>query len=142
MESKLDNVDIFNCAAMEIFHICLENIPISIEVDPTELALEVAGYFKLSDSDQEFSNQFQNIDQVCLYTIWWLRDENYIRIGDQMMDGACNIVMTEKCLNTINKIPNILDNKKTFRNFFHTGLSTLPFTVASSVISEFFKNSS
>ena len=142
MESTLDNIDVFNCAAMEIFHICLENIPVSVEVNPTELAVEVSGYFELSESNQEFSNQFQNIDQICSYTLQWLRDENYIRISDQMMDGGCDIVMTEKCLNTINKIPNILDNKKSFRTFFHTGLSTLPFTVASNVISEFFKNAS
>ena len=127
---------------MEIFHLCLENFPISFEVEPSQIAIDVSGYFELAESNQEFFNEFTNIDQVCQHALWWLRDENYIRITDQMMDGSCSIVMAEKGLIAINKIPKTLDNKKSFKDIFYTGLSTLPFSVTSGVMTEFFKGAS
>lgn len=127
---------------MEIFHLCLENFPIQIKVEPTEIALEVSEFFQLSENNQELHDEFTNIDQVCQHALWWLRDENYIRISSQMMDGSCSIVMTEKGLNAINKSPDALETNKSFKEIFYNGLSTLPFTVASGVMTEFFKNAS
>lgn len=137
----MNNIDVFNCAAMEIFHLCLENFPIQLNVEPTEIALEVSKFFQLSENNQRLQDEFSNIDLICQHALWWLRDENYIRISSQTMDGSCSIVMTEKGLNAINKSPEALENKKSFKDIFYNGFSTLPFTVASGVMTEFFKNS-
>ncbi len=138
----MNNLDVFNFATMEIFHICLENFPIDVEVEPYDIASAVFNYFQHPESEIEFSEQYENIEQICLHSLWWLRDENYIRLSNQDMDGSCNIVLAEKGLIAVNKVPKVLDNKQSFKDVFYNGLSSLPFSVASGVMTEFFNNAS
>ena len=127
---------------MEIFHICLEHFPISKNVKPSKIGINVSAYFEISKDSTELFNNFTNIDEICQHSLWWLRDENYIRISSQMMDGTCSIVLAEKGLVVLNQIPSVLGNKKSFKDLFFTGLSTLPSNVTSSVMTEFFKTAS
>ncbi len=138
----MQNLDVFNFATLEIFHRCIENFPIDVEIDPTQIALAVADYFEVPKSAEETFTHFSNLDQICMHAVWWLRDEGFVRTKSEMMSGTSSVIITQKGLNALNSSPSILENKKSFKDLFYAGLTNLPFNVASGVMTEFFKSSS
>lgn len=58
---------------------------------------------------------------------------------DEIYDGSCSAVISQKGLNAISRTPSVIDDKKSFKEVFKNGLSSVPFNVASGLMTEFFK---
>jgi hypothetical protein len=136
----MQNIEAFNFAALEVLHCCLETFPVRANLVPKDISKLVAQFFEVPNKSEEIFAQLTNFDDICLNTIWWLRDEGFIDIKSQIMDGTCDAVLTQKGLNALNAVPSLLNNKKTFRELFYGGLTSLPINVASGAMIEFFKN--
>jgi hypothetical protein len=135
----LQNIDVFNFAALEILHQCIDSFPVDLELDSGRIALAVTNYFEEPKNYDESLEQFTNLDEICMYTLWWLKDEGFIRVKKQNTDGLCTAVISQKGLNAINRVPSIINDKKSFKEAFKNGLSSVSFNVASGLMIEFFK---
>lgn len=138
-EYKLQNIDIFNFAALEILHQCIDSFPVDLELESGKIAIAVAEYFESPRNNDESCEHFAKLDEICMYTLWWLRDEGFIRAKNETDHGSCSVVISQKGLNAINRSPSIIDEQKSFKDFFKDGLASLPFNVASGMMTEFFK---
>jgi hypothetical protein len=135
----LQNIDVFNFAALEILHQCIDSFPVDLELDSGRIAIAVATYFKEPRDYDESLEQFTDLDEICMYTLWWLKDEGFIRVKKENADGCCTAVISQKGLNAINRVPSIIKDKKSFKEAFKNGLSSVPLNVASGLMIEFFK---
>ncbi len=139
----MQNIDVFNFAALEILHQCIDSFPVDLELESGRIALAVTNYFEEPKNDDESLEQFTNVDEICMSTIWWLNDEGFIRVKNQNqnqnLDGPCTVVISQKGLNAINRVPSIINDKKSFKEAFKNGLSSVPLNVASGLMIEFFK---
>ncbi|MCE7568210.1 hypothetical protein LZS85_18975, partial [Aliivibrio fischeri] len=136
---KVKKSDVFNCAVVEIFHLCLENFPIDSEIVTGSLAIKVMEYFEDNLSDEDFFYQFTDVEKVCTYTLAWLKDEGYIRFN-AYNGGEYRAILTEKGLNASNSSVHAnLSKKSSFKDIFSEGISKVPFSVLSAVMVEFFK---
>jgi hypothetical protein len=135
----LQNIDVFNFAALEILHQCIDSFPVDLELDSGRVAVAVANYFEEPKDSDESLEQFTNLDEICMYTLWWLKDEGFIRVKEENTDGCCTAVISQKGLNAINRVPSIINDKKSFKEAFKNGLSSVPLNVASGLMIEFFK---
>ncbi|EGR0190294.1 hypothetical protein FXF09_17155 [Vibrio cholerae] len=133
------NLDIFNCAAIEILHLSLDSFPSSAEIDPNKIAITVRGYFL----DNEFSDINESIIvDKCSDTLAWLVSENYLVVNDEYLDAPSSVVLTQKGLNALNVKTKLLDStdSKNFTEHFKGGLAQLPFNAVSSLMVDFFKS--
>ncbi|MBT0029632.1 hypothetical protein J4H40_09325 [Vibrio alginolyticus] len=133
------NLDIFNCAAVEILHLSLESFPSPAEIDPEEIAETVKGYFL----DNEFSAVNESLlNEKCNDTLSWLASENYLVVNDEYYDVPSTAILTQKGLNAVNAKTTLLDsaNSKQFSEHFKGGLIQLPFSAVSSLMVDFFKS--
>ncbi|HCG7654209.1 hypothetical protein P3538_13475 [Vibrio parahaemolyticus] len=133
------NLDIFNCAAVEILHLSLESFPSAAEIDPEEIAETVKGYFL----DNEFSAVNESLlNEKCNDTLSWLASENYLVVNDEYYDVPSTAILTQKGLNAVNAKTTLLDsaNSKQFSEHFKGGLIQLPFSAVSSLMVDFFKS--
>jgi len=133
----VNNMDVFNLIALEVFHLSLESFPIPVDTSRKKIAESVSGYLEIIESkaDEKILE-----DQVG-YTVWWLRDEQFITLKREALNGSFSASLTQKGLNAVNSNPQALETKKSFRELFYQGLANLPFTVASGTMVEFFKSS-
>jgi hypothetical protein len=135
----LKNIDVFNVAALEILHQRVNSFPVNLELDSGKIAIAVTKYFEEPKKISELFAHFCNLDEICLHTIRWLRDEEFIRVIEDSNNDSYLVVISQKGLQAINKSPSITGDKKSFKEIFNNGLSSLPFSVASGLMTEFFK---
>jgi hypothetical protein len=135
----MKNSDIFNIASFEIFHACSEYLPIPAVIEASEVAMNVAGYFELSEDDQEFHNQFENIVNVVYHTLDWLIRENFL--SDQgSSDTNYLVTFTLQGLNSINGVPSAISGDASFKDVFINGLSNISYGTVSGLMVELFKS--
>jgi hypothetical protein len=89
----MENLEAFHLAALETLHCCLKTFPVRTELDPKEISKVVAQFFATPEKPEEIFSHITNFDEICLYTIWWLRDEGFIDIKNQTMDGLSESVL-------------------------------------------------
>lgn len=135
----MQNIDVFNFASLEILHQCIDSFPIYLEVDSGKIALAVSNYFEDPKNYDDSLEQFTNVDEICMYTIFWLKDEGFIRVKNENIDEPYTVVISQKGLNAINRVPSSINDKKSFKEVFKNGLSSVPLNVASGLMIEFFK---
>ncbi|HCM0846515.1 TPA: hypothetical protein N2782_004570 [Vibrio parahaemolyticus] len=133
------NLDIFNCAAIEILHLSLESFPSPAEIEPEKIAETVKAYF--------LDNEFKDISELmivekCRDTLDWLASEKYLVVNEEYFDGPSTVVLTQKGLNAVNVKTKLLDasESKGFTEHFKGGLVQLPFNAVSGLMVDFFKS--
>ncbi|HAS8552070.1 hypothetical protein [Vibrio vulnificus] len=132
------NLDIFNCAALDVMHTSLEKFPNVVSVNPNEIATRVRDYF-VDNGENDLDSQA--LFQTCHATIKWLNQEGFIIIEQAFMSGECRIVLTQKGLNALNSIPKFADSeKKSFGQYFLEGVKPLPFSIMGNLMADFFKS--
>ncbi|HHY0368263.1 TPA: hypothetical protein ACVU34_004634 [Vibrio parahaemolyticus] len=131
------NLDVFNCAVVEIFHLCLHNFPVDTDIVTGDLAVKVSVYFEQQD-DEDFFYQFLEIEKICTYTLSWLHNEDYIRFNRYSATES-RAVLTEKGLNAVNSVPKSIKGEKTFKDIFSGGILKLSQPILTGVVVEFFK---
>ncbi len=118
-------------------HASLETFPVAANIDPCEIAKIVTEYFESNDSD-DLSDK--SLFKTCFSTIMWLAQEEFIIIKQSLVSGECSVVLTQKGLNALNSVPAFAESeKKSFGQYFIDGIKTIPFTVVSSLMTDFFK---
>ena len=138
---KIDNIDAFNITAMEIFHQSLEYFPIPININSDEMARVLFEYFKISEDDYELQGSLDLLNQTVDQTIIWLKSEGFIKdCGSN--DLYASIVLTRKGLNAINAVPISIEDKKSFKEIFKSGVAKASVSTATGLMVEFFKSSS
>ncbi|HDZ3738574.1 TPA: hypothetical protein RSW51_004280 [Vibrio vulnificus] len=132
------NLDIFNCAALEIMHTSLEHFPKAASVDPNLIATRVKDYFTdVEDSDLTDRALFT----TCHATIKWLNQERFIIVEHELLSGVCHIVLTQKGLNALNSVPKFADSeRKSFGQYFIEGIKPIPFSLMGNLMADFFKS--
>ena len=135
----MKNLDIFNLAALELFHLCLEKFPVQVRIDANQISNVLSGYYDLPESSVESFNQIVNIKEICQHTIYWLREEGFIRTSSETLDGTCYVNITQKGLSAMNRLPSSINENRTFRDIFYSGLSGVASGAASSVMADFLK---
>jgi hypothetical protein len=133
------NLDIFNCAAVEILSLSLESCPSPAQIEPEKIAETVKGYFL----ENEFSDINESvIVEKCRDTLYWLASENYLVVNDEYLDEPSTAVLTQKGINALNVKTKLLDTteSKGFTEHFQGGLVQLPFNAVSSLMVDFFKS--
>ncbi|HDY7864683.1 TPA: hypothetical protein RQK43_004490 [Vibrio vulnificus] len=132
------NLDIFNCAALDVMHTSLAKFPNVVSVSPNEMATRVRGYF-VDNGENDLDEQA--LFHTCHATIKWLNQEGFIIIEQAFMSGECRIVLTQKGLNALNSIPKFADSeKKSFGQYFIEGVKPLPFSIMGNLMADFFKS--
>lgn len=132
------NLDIFNCAALEIMHTSLEKFPNIVSLNPKDIAARVRDYF-IKNEENDLDSQ--SLFHTCHATIKWLNQEGFIIIEKEFQSGECRIVLTQKGLNTLNSVPTFADSeKKSFGQYFLEGAKPLPFSLMGNLMSDFFKS--
>jgi hypothetical protein len=134
----MNNLDVFNIASLEIFHCCLDTFPLPTELITVDLAVNISGYFESPKNDESYQSHFDNLDDTIHETISWLKHEGFLVDKGSSMDSYA-VVLSQKGLNAVNSVPRFLESKKSFKDYFSSGLSNLPFNIASGVMVEFFK---
>ncbi|EJL6275397.1 hypothetical protein O1C12_003501 [Vibrio cholerae] len=131
------NLDIFNCAALEIMNASLEKFPLITSIDPQKIAKAVTEYFdKQSLEDLTERELFM----TCYSTVKWLEQEHFLIIKQELRSGESSVILTQKGLNALNAIPSFADSqKKSFGEYFTDGVKSVPFSVISGLMSDFFK---
>ena len=135
----MNNIDIFNCAVLEIMHLSLGKFPIAVDVEPNIVMETISDYF---DSNEFEKYCAKEILSSCQNTIFWLEQESFIVIKQTYSSGKCTIILTQKGLSSLNAVPSIIDDKKSFAQHFKEGLYKLPISLVPGLMSEFFKTSS
>lgn len=132
------NLDIFNCAALDVMHSSLEKFPNVVSVSPSEIATRVRDYF-VDNGESDLDSQA--LFHTCHATIKWLNQEGFIIIEQAFMSGECRIVLTQKGLNALNSVPKFADSeKKSFGQYFLEGVKPLPFSIMGNLMADFFKS--
>lgn len=132
------NLDLFNCAALEIMHTSLEKFPNIVSVDPNDIAARVKDYFI---ENEESDLDSQALFHTCHATIKWLNQEGFIIIEQTFISGKCRIVLTPKGLNALNSVPTFADSeKRSFGQYFLEGVKPLPFSLMGNLMVDFFKS--
>lgn len=134
----MSNLDIFNCAALDVMHTSLENFPNVVKVNPKEIATRVRDYF-LDNGESTLDSQA--LINTCHATIKWLSQEEFIIIEQASMSGEYRIVLTQKGLNALNSVPKFADSeKKSFGQYFLKGVKPVPFSIMGNLMADFFKS--
>ncbi len=132
------NLDIFNCASLEIMHASLDKFPNVVRVDPNSIAERVKKYF-IANEDHELESRV--LFSTCHATIKWLDQEQFIIIQQEYMSGECLIVLTQKGLNALNSVPEFASGeKKSFGQYFLEGVKPIPFSLMGNLMADFFKS--
>ena len=134
----MKNMDVFNLIALEIFHQSLDTFPIPVNSSWAKVAESVKGYLEIVDEQAESQELLEQV----MYTVWWLRDEQFIVLKRDTINGQFTASLTQKGLNAVNSSPSSLESKSSFKELFNKGLSNISSSVASGVMVEFFKASS
>ncbi|HAS6144957.1 TPA: hypothetical protein I7118_22210 [Vibrio vulnificus] len=132
------NLDIFNCAALEVMHTSLEHFPKTASVDPNLIATRVKDYFT-DGEDSDLTDRA--LFTTCHATIKWLNQERFIIVEQELLSGVCRIVLTQKGLNALNSVPKFADSeRKSFGQYFIEGIKPIPFSLMSNLMADFFKS--
>ncbi len=132
------NLDIFNCAALDVMHTSLEKFPNVVSVNPSKIATRVRDYF-IDNGENDLDAQA--LFHTCHATIKWLNQEGFIIIEQAFMSGECRIILTQKGLNALNSVPKFADSeKKSFGQYFLEGVKPLPFSIMGNLMADFFKS--
>lgn len=133
------NLDIFNCAALEIMHLSLLSFPSSVEISAQGIGETVRSYF----SDNSLADISESeISEKCRDTLDWLASENYLVLTEEYLDEDPSVVLTQKGLNAVNATPDFSgsSDSKPFSEHFKSGLTQLPLATVSSLMVDFFKS--
>jgi hypothetical protein len=77
---------------------------------------------------------------TCYCTVKWLEQERFLIIKQALQSGGCSVILTQKGLKALNAIPSFADSqKKSFGEYFTDGVKSVPFSVVSGLMSDFFK---
>ncbi|TKF14606.1 hypothetical protein FCV43_19515 [Vibrio genomosp. F6] len=132
------NLDIFNCAALEVMHAGLDKFPVPTDVAPTEIAERVKDYFESND-DGELNSQ--ELFKACYATVKWLEQEGYLIINHETLrESICNVTLTQKGLNALNSIPTFdKSENKSFGQYFIKGIKPISASVVGNLMTDFFR---
>jgi hypothetical protein len=134
-----NNMDKFNIAVIELFHACLENFPIPTKISSERLTYKINEYFEEPESGFHEAAQYSLNEQVCSNTITWLVNEKFITIVEKV-ELLFSITLTQKGLNAVNSVPSSLEsNNESYKDIFLKGAIGVPISIATNVITEFFK---
>lgn len=133
-EPPLNNNDFFNLVVIDIFHRCSTSFPVDADFTAEEVAEVVSGYF------EPRINKDRLIEVVWSSVNWLVREGFLTDRG--ITDDVFSVTFTHKGLNATNNVPSSIAGKKSFKDIFVGGLTTISTGAASSIIAEFFKNGS
>lgn len=132
----MNNLDVFNCAVLEILHLSLNKFPIPVDVEPKVVVEAISNYFDENNFENYNASEMLAASQN---TIFWLAQESFIVIKQSYSSGKCTILLTQKGLVALNVVPSIINENKSFAQHFKEGLYKLPISIVPTLMSEFFK---
>jgi hypothetical protein len=135
----MDSIDVFNIAAMEIMHECVNKFPVPVALSGKDISNVVEGFFSTPESTEEIFEHLVKIEEICRYTIVWLTQEDFLIEHSSNM-SSYSVTLSQKGLNTLNTAPSSIEEKGTFRALISKGLSAFSTSAASGLMVEFFKN--
>ncbi|MGC7893545.1 hypothetical protein [Vibrio anguillarum] len=138
----MNNLDVFNVAVLEILYRCVDSVPVKVLIKPRTVALDVSNYFDVPDRENEYSPEMMRIEKITINTILWLKEEGFINTVGECLDGSVHATLSMKGLNAINRVPDSLNDTKSFKQLIYEAVPAQSLSGVCSLVSELFQNAS
>ena len=97
--TTLSNVELFNVFSLALFNKLYESFPTPVDIDYSAIAADLL-------PDEVDADDADRILKVAYHAVQWLEEEDFIRIGDQTMDGGFHqVVLTGRGLAVLDSVP-------------------------------------